>query len=349
MHSNFKSHKKHYVGKKPKSYIRVKINGLAMSARNLVLVNIIIIFYSCDNRNMNKEDAVRSLKVLNSDLVNFGNRISESPEMTIWSFLMEHRDAPIPFYKNSNHFITVKEFHFEEMKGIYHWNSGQKIFVKTSASNQIVIFPDTTQNSSVRYIISDYNSRKVSSGEQFPTSIKITIEENGDEFWRLDYHAGLADELPENIELSIRGNDYKLQGTYLRTRSGDDGTLNLGLSFIYLTKTLLNTQMDCTIGYSLQGYYLKTILLDQAIFNHKIYADVDYASIDPTAENYTDSFNSHCKSSITEKGKGRIGELILAGTENDELNDFFIRFADNSTSRMGDFLPVCDKFLNLKY
>lgn len=310
---------------------------------------VLLLFYSCTSGSMNKEDAERSLKVLNSDLVNFGNSMAESTEMKVWAFLLENREAPIPFYKNSNSFISVKNFRFEEMNGIYKWNSLDKKFDLTGRSEQIIILPDSTGQPSLQFIVSDFNSEKVSSGEAFPTSVKIQMKEHDREIWKLDYRAELVDEMPKKIDLKIKGKDYSVNSNYLRTKNGETGTLSLALSFNYLMKTLIDTRLDCKIGYSRQGYFLKTIDIDQQLFDHQIKGKVDYASIDPTAEDYTASFNSHSKVFLAEKRKGRVGDVILEGTENNELNDFFVRFADNSTSRIGDFLPLFDKMMNLKY
>jgi len=305
------------------------------SHNHIIWYFVLLLFYSCTPGSMNKEDAERSLKVLNSDLVNFGNRMSESTEMKVWAFLLENREAPIPFYKNSNSFISVKNFHFDEMKGIYKWNSLDKKFDLTGHSEQIIILPDSTGKHLLQFIVSDFNSAKVSSGEAFPTSVKIQMKEDDHEIWKLDYLAELADGMPKKIELKMKGKEYTMNSNYLRTKSGENGTLSLTFSFNHLMKTLIDTRLDCTIGYSRQSYFLKTIDINQQLFDHEIKGEVDYASIDPTAEDYTASFNSHSKVFLFEKRKGRIGDVILEGTENNELNDFFVRFKDKSTKQIG--------------
>ena len=321
-----------------------------MKPRTIGLYLIIVhLLLSCGTQRMKKDDAERSLKVLNSDLINFGDQVSKSIELNVWAFLLKHNDAPIPFYKNSNNFISVKNFRFNEMRGIYKWKTESNTFEKTGVSEHIVIFPFDEQNTSLQFILYDFQSKQVSSGEPFPTKIKIAITEDSNELYSLAYQAKLSDGMPETINLEMEGTGYEMKGEFLRTRDGDNGKLMVDYSFRYRMKTLIETHLDCTIGYSRLGYFFNTINIDQKLFDHEITGKIDYASIDPTADDYPASFNSKSKVAMFEKYKGKVGEVILASTENGELNDFFVRYSDKSAVRIGDILPGFDKLMNLKY
>ncbi|WP_319499863.1 hypothetical protein [uncultured Draconibacterium sp.] len=315
----------------------------------LFLFTVVSILISCNNGKLSKKDAERSLKVLNSDMINFGAELNEATEMKALEFVMSAPENPFPVYKNTNRFISTKTFDFSQWHGIYEWSDYEKLFKKTGDSKNIILQIDNSELKDISIIINDYQTEKVSSGEPFPKVCQIEITQNKKTIWEFDFTSKISNNLPEDLKLRIKGESYQVNANLKRTTNGDSGKLFVDFTFKYLLKTLIKSKLDCNIGYSRQGYYFKQLKLDQLLFGHHLAGDIDYAKVDPTAQDYAASFNENSNLELFENGRGKVGDLILATVENDELVDYHIQFTDKSKALLGSYLPVFNKFINLKY
>ena len=316
---------------------------------SLLLFAIIFYLSACNNGTLSKEDAQRSLKVLNSDMVNFGSQLNDSPEIKALDFVMSMPDYPFPAFKNTNQFISTKSFSFTKHKGIYRWQEEEKEFKKISDADNIILQINNPEFQDISVIVHDYRTVIASSGEPFPKVCKMEIKQKDETIWDFQFFSEISNDLPENLKLKVKGNNYQISGNLERTTNGTEGKLFVDFIFKYSLKTLIESEINCKIGYSRQGYFFKQIKLNQLLFGHQLVGNIDYANVDPTANNYASSFNENSKLELFEKGKGKVGDLILATVENDELLDYHIQFADNSKALLGAYLPVFNKFINLKY
>lgn len=318
-------------------------------SNRILIIYLLAVLFSCSSNEMSKKEAVRSLKVLNSDIVNFGTQAAESIEYKTLDFILDQPTAPFPFCKNSDGFLFVKTFQSEAAKGVYSWEETNGNFKKIDESRFVDLQFNLKEFENVAFRLTDYKSVVTSSGQPFPTLIRAEIIHENEKVWSLDYEAVITDGLPETIQLNAEAKNYTLSGQLARTRSDEEGTLMAKVDFNYLTRKILETRFNANIGYSRQGYYFNQLEFQQKLFNHFIDGFCDYAKVNPTANDYAASFNKNTDIEVCEDKNKKVGKVTLATVENNELFDFHIKFPDSSEELVGKHIPLFDKLLNFKY
>lgn len=296
---------------------------------------------------MDKVEAEKSLKALNSDLINLADKTGETDEVKAIRFLLNQCDSPFPF-RISNHEGMLKNFNFNEQKGNYLWNGLQKKFEKTGNRDEIVIQMDSILLKPATFIITAYESAVVSSQPEFPVKMNAYLMTAGDTTMKLQLSSKITDGLPEWVELNLTGNDYEIQLHLKRTRLGDEGTMNCDMEFKVSGSKVTEVHFDSKIGYSRQGYFFNYIKYHAAVFSHRVEGYCNYANVNPTAVDYARSFNDNTKTELFEGKNRKIGDVILTVSD-DELLGFSIRFGDGSLGKPEDYLILYRKIMNLKY
>jgi hypothetical protein len=105
---------------------------MQFSIKLLFVFAILLLFFSCRNKTYNYDDAVRSLKVLNSDLTNLFLEADERENSKHLIFLWAQESAPLP---SPGERYTLGRpytpFDFNASTGIWFWNADStKFFMK---------------------------------------------------------------------------------------------------------------------------------------------------------------------------------------------------------------------------
>ena len=309
---------------------------------------VLLFMLACQSHVMNKEEAERSLKVLNSDLLNFAQQVSEKDEFLVLDFLLENENAPFPVFKNDKGFISVKSFDFSGNKGRYSFSGGNNDFLKIEESESIEISFQQEELSDLVFVLTEFDSEMISSGEKFPVKMFAEIRKNTGKIWDLEYSLTISDGLPEIASLKINGDKYQINAALLRTKNNDKGTVEINCDYNYLNNNLISTRFFGQIGYSRQGYYFNQIEFRQKLFGHFIDGFCDYEKVNPTADNYAASFNAHTRAELFE-GETKVCDFVLATVENNELLDYHIKFSNGEQELIAKHIPVFDKIINFKY
>ena len=78
-------------------------------------------------------------------------------------------------------------------------------FLKSGESEIIEIRFQQKEFTDIVFIISEFETETVSSGENFPVKMVAEISENADKIWSLNYSMKISDGLPEHAQLKIIG------------------------------------------------------------------------------------------------------------------------------------------------
>ena len=316
----------------------------------LFVFSILLLLFSCRNRTYNYDEAVRSLKVLNSDLTNFFMEADEKEELKALRFLWEQESAPLP---SPGERFTLgrpyKSFDFETSKGIWIWNADSAKFFRKENNDKLIFNYPAEDFSNVRFLISKYESMPVSSRPGFPVVMDAQLRINDAEMLTIDHAATVEDKMPLFIQTFVKGNDFEMVGDFNRSRSGNSGSLDTEYYMEYLNRKLIQFQFISEIGYSRMGYYFEKIDFKITLFSHVITGKIDYDKINPTSEDYATSFNSNSVIQIFEMpGKRKVGDIVLHTLPDGELLDYFVKFSNENMIMLNEHLPVLDKILNLK-
>ena len=311
---------------------------------------IATIFVIGCTRSFNQDEAIRSLKVLNSDLANLFLTAGEMPEMAALRYLWNQPTAPLPFPNEKFTFDKpYTSYNFEGAKGIYLWDTLISGFVKQSDYEAVSIFFSGNTFPNAHFRITEFESLPISSRPDFPVLMGATMFIDNQQYMQINHTATVEDELPLKINTNISGRDYKISGTFNRTRSGDKGTFTSQLIVDYEPNRIIEFRLNATIGYSNMGYYFEKINFDILLFRHTITGKIDYDMINPTAEDYATSFNTHSNIEIFERPmKRKVGNIFLAQVNQGELLDYHVRFRNNEKELLSEYLPIINKILNVK-
>lgn len=314
-----------------------------------VLIILLFLIYSCTGKKLSPTEADRSMKVLNSNLVNLFTAGAEKPEFKALRFLYNCSDAPLPFSKKTNQTDT-SVFRMNTKKGIYKWNEQSKTFDKEKASEQVILFfpLDSVKRDTICFELADYKTQAYSSRPELPISGKIRILTNNHNIFTVLHSATITNNLPENIHTTAEGSDYSAKFALNRTQSGNNGNLSIDFSLGNNGFDAISAEVRAQIEYSRQGYFFKTINFKIKLIDHHVTGNINYSAIDPTSADYISSFNSN-SSILLFEGNDQVGSIVLNKTNNGELLDYFIRFSNGDEVLLNQYIPLLNKLLNLKY
>lgn len=312
--------------------------------------SVLLVFIACSKQKMSPEEADRSMKVLNSNLVNLASAGAEKPEFKALKFLYGQNGVPLPFSRKSGVLTDTSVFRISTCKGEYEWNNHSKMFEKKRASESVVLFfqPDSLMKDSIRFELSDYQTQSYSSRPDFPVSGNIKIDHNREEVFQLNYSAAVQNNLPEKINSEAKGDGYELKFSQNRTQTGKTGELNLNFSLGNHGVKAISAEVKASIEYSRTSYFFKIIDFKLKLIDHHVLGRIDYGRINPTSNDYVDSFNSN-SSIVLYEGSRIVGTVVLDRVENGEVLDYFIKFSNNEKVLLSKYIPVLNKLLNLKY
>jgi hypothetical protein len=308
------------------------------------------VLYSCSSKPYNSDEADRSMKILNSNLVNLATAGSEKKEFRALEFLFQTPGVPLPFAKSSNLSNDTSIFRMATKKGIYEWNSALQRFVKQSESEQValIFLLDSMKNDNIRFELDGYQTQAYSSQPDLPISGKIKIFNNEQPIFSVQHTASITNNLPETIKTIAKGSDYSMEFILNRTQSGKSGELAIDFSLGQNGFDAISAKARATIEYSRQSYFYKIIEFKIKLIDHHVVGKINYSAIDPTSADYISSFNSN-SSILLFEGTHQVGSIVLNKTQNGELLDYFIRFSDGKEILLSYYIPLLNKLLNLKY
>ncbi|MDP3916052.1 MAG: hypothetical protein Q8R96_20170 [Bacteroidota bacterium] len=312
---------------------------------------IVLLLNACSGKQLAPDEADRSMKILNGNIVNLLTVGSEKPEYKILSFLMNQPGAPLPFVKKKNPTQSdTTTYRFVNNCGEYHWNSSMQIFEKTKDDSIISLFlpSEKSEINNVQVDLYRFASLAYSSRPDLPTEIDAVIKIDDKKIVTIRHNAAISNNLPEKISSLIKGTDYETGMELYRTQKGKEGKLNIEIFLKTIGIEVIKIVVDSQIEYSRQGYFFKIIDFNLKLIDHHITGKINYSAVDPTSADYIDSFNSN-SSIILFEGKNEVGKIVLNKTENGELLDYFIKFSNGDEILLSKYIPILNKFLNLKY
>ena len=312
---------------------------------SLVLLSLVGCTQSFD-----KTEAIRSLKVLNSDLGQFFMESEGLPEMEVLKILWADSTAPLPFPKEKFIFAqSYQEYDFQGSKGHYRFDSIQQLFYRTGDHETVLIEVNTSLPEDYQFELQAFETTEISSRPSFPVKAQAILKSDSARILTIQHEAAVADELPLLIRTHVEGTEYSLTANFDRTREGNHGTINANSNIIFENQKIVDLEFDADIGYSSMGYYFQKISFDLTLFHHLIIAEIDYDQIDPTSPNYISTFNQHSKIEIFERPyRKKVGNIRLGTTNNGELTDYIIEFRNGDTAPLAEYIPGIQKILNLK-
>jgi hypothetical protein len=185
----------------------------------LVSLSQILTHISCQRNEYSKEEAIRSLKVLNGDVSGFLTKAGEMEELAALRFLWDHDSLPLPFPAEkyvSDH--PWKPCDFQTSKGVYNLDSVQQIFLRKEESPEVRLLFSGPEIPKGEFILHDYQAADISSRPGFPLTMEAQLNLKGEKRMTISHSALVSDDLPEEINSLFKTEDSGISFTLRRTR-----------------------------------------------------------------------------------------------------------------------------------
>jgi hypothetical protein len=310
--------------------------------------------FSCQpKRDLNADEAIRALKVLDSDLTNISSKGQEHPGFIGLSFLLNQASSPLSItYGMPGQLLKDSVISFEDWRSKYLWDKDSLEFFKTQPAEDLeIIFPlEVSQENNARFFISRFSCLPSLSASCFPAEVSAMMEYLGKNVMEIEYEAEFEEQWPLKMRCDISGDDFKGYCRLERTRKGNNGTVIIRLAFSAMGNTILEGKIKSEIGYNESLIYIKTIEPDLTLFDLNIKGMLNYGQVDPTSEDYIRSFNDNCHIIFLEAASGRkIGNFGLGKDETGELLEWVLNLSDGSQASFDDYILVLRKIMDYKY
>jgi hypothetical protein len=310
--------------------------------------------FACQpKKELSPEEAIRSLKVLDSDLTNLVANGQEHPSVVGLDFLLNQATSPLST-KSGIPAVLLKDSlkSLESWNGTYTWNKDSLKFFRTAPGKEVkIIFPiaGSDTNDAILTILR-YSSRPSMSAACFPAELLGIMEYRGKEIMKISYKAEFHEYWPSKIQWEISGDGFEGYCHMERRRNGDDGVIVLRFDFSAAGKNVLEGKIKTTIGYNGSHIFTKTIEPEIKLFDMIIDGSLDYSKVDPTSEDYITSFNDNCHIIFREKRNRKIiGYFGLGKEEGTELLDWVLYLSDGSQAPLQNYILVFKKIMDFKY
>lgn len=310
--------------------------------------------FSCQpKRELNADEAVRALKVLDSDLTNISSKGQEHPVFIALDFLLNQASSPLSTsFGIPGQLLKDSLISFEDWSAAYSWNKDSLEFFRTEPAEGINIFFPLMdgQDNNARFLISRFSCQPSLSASCFPAEVSGMMEYQGKEIMKIEYKVEFEEFWPSKMRCDISGEGFKGYIRLDRTRKGDDGTISIRFAFSAMGNTILDGKIKSEIGYNESLIYTKTIEPELILFDVNIHGKLDYGKVDPTSKDYIRSFNDNCHIIFQEAGSGhKIGNFGLGKDETGELLEWVLYLSDGSPASIYDYILVFRKIMDYKY
>lgn len=324
----------------------------------LGMIFLVMAVSSCrHDKTLNRAEADRSLKALDSDLTRIADAVSQSPGSLAINSLGSFENAPVPIKtKRTKLFETHGMFMFDRMKGEYTWNAATTTFDFHPGGNTIVIWYPLKNSTGNRAccIIYDYSEVQTTSFARFPLILKADISVDNQKVFSIDHHASLSCGFPVMMtsDLWMGNSSIRLSMTNRLDTLHKRGAVTLKLFAGNPAHWVIQSVSSAEIELFRGGTYgLLTLESKTRLFDFLLDMRMNYLKISPSSRQYAEDFNSN--SSITlydESLHARVGTLMLQKSKEEENRlDFMIRFSDGTDGFLSDWLLIYKKFLHFKH
>lgn len=314
----------------------------------------VMFLFSCQSKiELNPDEAIRALKVLDSDLTNISSKGQEHSAFIALDFLLNQATSPLSAsFGMPSKLLKDSLTRMDDWDAKYTWDKDSLKFFKTSSGEDVeIIFPLTeSQENNARFVISRFISQPSMSAQCFPSELSGVMEYQGKKIMEIEYKAEFEECWPSKIRCDISGDGFKGYCRMERTRKGNNGTINIRFEFDAAEKTILDGKIKSEIGYNESLIYTNTIEPDITLFDMNISGILDYGKVDPTSTDYIRSFNDNCQIVFQDLESGRkIGDFGLGKDESGELLEWVLYLSDGSKASLYNYILVFKKIMDYKY
>jgi hypothetical protein len=313
-----------------------------------------MLLFSCRNeRVLSPEEALKSIKALDSDITNFIASAEEKETVRALKFLVMEPSSPL-HYDNGIPGDMMKNSvtNTDPWLGNYSWMADSLKFRHEKAEEKIQItFPlEDAPGNDILLSIPWLSCHPFFTSSCFPDSLSARMTSGTEELLNVAYKAEFQDQWPSDIHLEFNSENSHGNLQVIRTRTGDIGDIAANVILQVRGHDILSGKIYYSIGYAGDQIFIRTVEPDFRIFDVSITGKLDYTKVDPASKDYVRIFNEHCNIAFKDRSSGNeIGIFGLGLDESGELLEWVIRLSDGSNASLYDHIVLFRKLMDYKY
>lgn len=300
-----------------------------------------------------KDEAEKYLRAFDNELISLIKNFQHTRAFIILREILAIENVPVPFFAHKSEIPGgIQQFNFEKLKGVYDFDSINKQFILSGASDSIIINFNRKQSDDkqIKLVIAEYAEEATSSNLMFPTNLKASMFAGSKKIVEIEQVARLEHQLPLEAQLRIDFENYHLEvdlASRLR-RNHANATFKVAVS--RNSEKILCWLIKSKVGFTKEGsIFIRSLQTQMSVFPVFIRADIDNDAIKSNAIDFIDEFNRYSSINVfCLKDKRKLGDVRLKARESSDKLDYAFFYNDNSSVFLEDLLFTIEKLMNIK-
>jgi hypothetical protein len=319
----------------------------------LFLIQAALFLTSACKQPLPRQDAEKHLRAFDNELISLMNNFQRTRSFLALQEIIAIDSVPLPFFAHQSATPGgVQEFNFEQLKGVYNFDSISRKFYLSGVSDSIIIHYHATKtfNLPIRLIITGYSEEATSSSLMFPTHLNACMFIGDKRTIKIAHFAKLEQQLPVEARLSVEIENYKLTLDLSSRLRRAYANAKVECKVDRDIETLLHSTIKSKVGVSEEGgFSIRSLDMQMTVFPVFVKAVVDNDAINSNAIDFIEEFNRHSNIEVfRSRDRRKLGDIMLKTKESSDKLDYALLYEDESFVFLEDLLLTVEQFLNIK-
>jgi hypothetical protein len=325
--------------------------------RKLILAIIVILsgitFFSACRSPLPKEEAEKHLKAFDNEMIILLRSLKRTGSFKILQEILSVENVPVPFFAHESEIPGgTSKFNFEELCGLYLFDSAEGEFIRHSKADSVIIFYPIGGNPkrTAQLVIAAYSEDASSSSLMVPTVIKAYLLVGDRIMANIDHYARVEYRIPVEVHTSIEVANYFLKIDLSSRMRRTYSNANL-MADIYIDDELkASASLHSKIGFADDGeFFMRSLRMEASAFPVMINARIDNDAIDSRTKDFIEEFNRHSKIEVFKlNDKRKLGSVKLKAKDSSDKLDYAFYYGDGSFIFLEELLLTVREILNIK-
>ncbi len=318
----------------------------------VIVIFSLFVFGACKQQ-MEKDEAESHLRAFDHEIVRMTSDIMQTSSYATLEYLSEIPNAPIPYmFGGEGTEEGFSSYCFENAKGIYSIDTINNIFLKTGASDSVIInfhHPELN-NAKAKFILAKFKEEPSNSAFLFPTEIDMVMDVANKTVMSITHKATIEYGIPTELDFNGLFDNYNIMSTINTRLRRNSGRLQFQTRVLRSGEEIFDWKLLARLGFE-EGvtYRLNRVKSEVGMFPVHLRVLVNNNKIPLKTNDYVTAFNENSTITIRSTTKNQIvGQVELRTRENSDKLDYIVRFKDDSYLFIEDLLISARNILNIK-
>lgn len=303
-----------------------------------IILLLLCVHLSCKQK-LSAEQGEKHLRAFDNELISFSKQISGSETYKVFEKLFSIQNLPIPLRYHEQEKGTP--YPFNELKGIYRYDSLTNKCIKSTASDSIIIYVPLRSSKipEAKFIVAHYTEEPSIWGIMFPTQIDMKLELDGRAVASIISSGKLKYQVPTASNTTIQFDQFSFNMDLRSKLSRKKSKMFVNAQLNNAQRNLLSCNSEMEVAQTdIAGTLFHNTQLELKVFPLCIYINSQYEAIDPATHNFIASFNKNVNIKIETNEQAQLGKILLKEIPTSNRLNFAVEYSDGTSVLLEDFL-----------